>query len=151
MNLYLREISGEDITAKDFRIWAGTHLAAMALQDLAAIDKDIAPKSAIVRAVERVAKHLGNTAAVCRKCHIHPAVFEGYFDGTLLRTLADKTQTYLKRNIAGMSAEEAAVVAFLRLRLTKLAEQEPSAGSSPPKTAAKTERPRKTPRLSSAL
>ena len=121
VNEYLREISGEDITAKDFRTWAGTHLAAMALQELSALDGTTAPKSTIVRAVERVAKHLGNTAAVCRKCYIHPAIFEGYLDGTLLRTLAARTRAYMAKNIEGMSAEEAAVVAFLRLRMEKLA------------------------------
>jgi DNA topoisomerase I len=127
VNDYLREISGEDITAKDFRTWAGTHLAAMALQELSLLDEKTAPKSTIVRAVERVAKHLGNTAAVCRKCYIHPAIFEGYLDGTLLRTLAARTRAYMTKNIEGMSAEEAAVVAFLRLRIAKLAE----AGSEP--------------------
>jgi DNA topoisomerase I len=169
VNLYLREISGEDITTKDFRTWAGTHLAAMALQDLAAMDREITAKSAIIRAVERVAKHLGNTTAVCRKCYIHPAIFEGYLDGTLLRMLANKTQAYLRRNIAGMSAKEAAVVAFLRLRLTKLAAEEASAGSTGRQSEAKTarrangkdalqdgplqerKRPRKTRRLSSAI
>jgi DNA topoisomerase-1 len=120
VNDYLREISGEEITAKDFRTWAGTHLAAMALQELSAIE-GAAPKSMIVRAVERVAKHLGNTAAVCRKCYIHPAIFEGYLDGTLLRTLAVRTRAYMTKNIEGMTAEEAAVVAFLRLKIAKLA------------------------------
>ena len=123
VNEYLREISGEDITAKDFRTWAGTQLAAMALQQLSALDSAAATKSTIVRAVEQVAKHLGNTVAVCRKCYIHPAIFEGYLDGTLLRTLAERTRDYLTENIEGMSAEEAAVTAFLRLRLSNLAHE----------------------------
>ncbi len=127
VNQYLREISGEEITAKDFRTWAGTQLAALALQQLSALEGEAAAKSAakstIVRAVEQVAKHLGNTVAVCRKCYIHPAIFEGYLDGTLLRTLAERTREYLAENIAGMSAEEAAVTAFLRLRLSSLAHE----------------------------
>ena len=123
VNDYLREISGEDITAKDFRTWAGTQLAAMALQEFAGFD-GAATKSAIVRAVEEVAKQLGNTAAVCRKCYIHPAIFEGYLDGSLLTVLAERTRAYLARNLKGMSAEEAAVTAFLRLRLTTLAKKE---------------------------
>jgi DNA topoisomerase-1 len=131
VNQYLREASGEDITAKDFRTWAGTQLAAMALQELAGLDGEI-KKSAVVRAVEEVARHLGNTAAVCRKCYIHPAIFEGYLDGTLLKTLAERSRAYLARNIEGMSAEEAAVAAFLRLRLETLAKapQEVSAGTN---------------------
>jgi DNA topoisomerase-1 len=123
VNDYLREISGEDITAKDFRTWAGTHLAAMALQQFEAFDTEAAAKRAILRTVEEVAKHLGNTVAVCRKCYIHPAIFEGYLDGTLLQALAGRTEQYLVENIAGMSAEEAAVVAFLRLRLATLTEE----------------------------
>jgi DNA topoisomerase-1 len=133
VNGYLREISGEDITAKDFRTWAGTHLAAMALQEFAAVEGQAAAKSAIVRAVEQVARHLGNTAAVCRKCYIHPAVFEGYLDGTLARVLARRTKAYLAQNIAGMSAEEAAVAAFLRLRLTKIAGGETGSDDTLPK------------------
>ena len=118
---YLREITGEEITAKDFRTWAGTNLAALALRDVEHVDSDVMRKHAVVRAVERVAKHLGNTPAVCRRCYIHPEIFEGFLDGTLLATLAAKTGAYLIEEIDGMSAEEAAVAAFLRLG--QLAEQ----------------------------
>jgi DNA topoisomerase I len=117
VNSYLREITGEDITAKDFRTWAGTQLAAEALRAFRNLDSEGKRKKAIVRAVEKVARHLGNTPAICRRCYIHPAIFDGYVDGTLLEALAAKTTTYLKENIANMSAEEAAVTAFLRLRL----------------------------------
>jgi DNA topoisomerase-1 len=123
VNAYLREITGEEITAKDFRTWAGTNLAALALREFERVDSDAMRKRAVVRAVERVAKHLGNTPAVCRRCYIHPAIFEGFLDGTLLATLAEKTRVYLAEEIEGMSAEEAAVVAFLRLRLGELAEK----------------------------
>ena len=117
VNAYLREITGEDITAKDFRTWAGTRLAAEALRALRNIDSESRRKKAIIRAVEKVARHLGNTPAVCRRCYIHPAILDGYVDGTLLEALAAKAETYLKENIEHMSAEEAAVTAFLRLRL----------------------------------
>lgn len=152
VNLYLREISGEDITAKDFRTWAGTHLAAMALQEFPVFETQSAAKSAMVRAVEHVAKHLGNTAAVCRKCYIHPAIFEGYLDGTLCDVLAQRTQEYLARNIDGMSAEEAAVAAFLRLRLTMLAETGAEPDKPRRKSASATGRPtsRRKPRLAPA-
>jgi DNA topoisomerase I len=123
VNAYLHEIAGEEITAKDFRTWAGTTLAALALREFERVDSDVLRKRAIVRAVERVAKHLGNTPAVCRRCYIHPEIFEGFLDGTLLAVLAEKTRIYLAEEIQGMSAEEAAVVAFLRLRLGQLAEK----------------------------
>ncbi len=130
VNDYLREISGEEITAKDFRTWAATNLAALALQEFELFDTEAKRKRAVVRAVEKVAKHLGNTPAICRRCYIHPAIFDGYLDGTLLTTLKDQTQTYLAENVAGMSAEEAAVAAFLRLRLGELEKQQKEAGSS---------------------
>jgi DNA topoisomerase-1 len=120
VNDYLREISGEEITAKDFRTWAATNLAALALQEFEVFDSEAKRKHAIVRAVEKVAKHLGNTPAICRRCYVHPAIFDGYLDGTLLKTLQEKTQAYLAENVTGLSAEEAAVVAFLRLRLGEL-------------------------------
>jgi DNA topoisomerase-1 len=91
VNAYLHEI-----TAKDFRTWAGTNLAALALCEFEHVDSDALRKRAVVRAVERVAKHLGNEPAVCRRCYIHPEIFEGYFDGTLLTTLAEKTRLYSK-------------------------------------------------------
>src|SRR4051812_953054 len=124
VNEYLREITGEEITAKDFRTWAGTQLAAEALREFEAFDSEAERKRAVVRAVEKVAKHLGNTPTICRRCYIHPAVLESYLDRTMLQTLADNTRKYLAANIEGMSAEEAAVAAFLRFRLDNLAEQD---------------------------
>jgi DNA topoisomerase-1 len=121
VNDYLREISGEEITAKEFRTWAGTYLAAIALQELGSVASATERRSTLVRAVERVAKHLGNTVAVCRKCYIHPAIFDGYLDGTLSKTLDDRVRAHQARHIAHISAEEAAVTAFLRLRLERAA------------------------------
>jgi DNA topoisomerase-1 len=123
VNAYLREITGEDVTAKDFRTWAGTQLAAEALREFAKIDGEARRKKAIIRAVEKVARHLGNTPTICRRCYIHPAILDGYLDGSLLDALAAKTRACLQENVDGMSAEEAAVTAFLRLRLGELAEE----------------------------
>ena len=85
VNDYLREISGRDITAKDFRTWAATSLAVLAL---AGEDRDPPTRKAQVAAIKAVAKRLGNTPAICRKCYIHPAVLDGYLDGSLRGTLA---------------------------------------------------------------
>ena len=123
VNNYLRQITGENITAKDFRTWAATHLAAQALREFEQFDSDARRKKAIVDAVKKVASHLGNTPAICRRSYIHPAVLDGYMDGTLLEGLANETQRYLEENIHGMKPEEAAVTAFLRLRLSELAEE----------------------------
>jgi DNA topoisomerase-1 len=121
VNAYLREITGEDITAKDFRTWAATHLAAEALREYEHFDSATRRKKAIVDAVKKVASHLGNTPAICRRSYIHPAVLEAYIDGTLIGGLANETERYLEESIHGMTPEEAAVTAFLRLRLGELA------------------------------
>src|SRR5690348_17536033 len=137
VNDYLREISGEEITAKDFRTWAGTFLAAMALRELGAIASGTQRRSTLVRAVEQVAAHLSNTVAVCRKCYIHPAIFDGYLDGTLLDALKQRTEEKLADPGHGLKAEEAAVVAFLAHQLAeqptdgktiKLGSSKPQAG-----------------------
>jgi DNA topoisomerase-1 len=144
VNEYLREASGEEITAKDFRTWAATNLAALALQQFELFDTEAKKKKAVVSAVANVAKHLGNTPAICRRCYIHPAIFDGYLDGTLLTTLKEQTRKCLAENIKGLSAEEAAVAAFLSLRLEELerAQKAPparSARDAHPSTANQTE------------
>ncbi len=117
VNDYLREISGEDITAKDFRTWAATNLAAMALAELQAYDSAVQAKKNVVQAVEHVAKQLGNTPAICRKCYIHPAVFDGYLDGSLAEGLKARADAVLDSPASGLTAEEVAVTAFLSRRL----------------------------------
>ncbi len=117
VNDYLREITGEDITAKDFRTWAATNLAALALQRLEAFDTQAAAKKNVLQAVEAVAKMLGNTPAICRKCYIHPAIFNGYLDGTLLQTLKRRSDEKLADPGHGLRAEEAAVIGFLAHQL----------------------------------
>ena len=113
VNDYLREVSGEEITAKDFRTWAATNLAALALRELEAFDSAAKAKKNVVQAVETVAKLLGNTPAICRKCYIHPAIFEGYLDGSLLAGLKSRADAALQGDEPGLTAEEVAVTAFL--------------------------------------
>ncbi len=95
VNAYLKDISGEEFTAKDFRTWAGTVLAARALQEFQAFDSHAQAKRNVVHAIESVAKRLGNTKAVCRKCYIHPAVINLYMDGSLLQTLTGRVKKEL--------------------------------------------------------
>ncbi|MBC7801148.1 MAG: DNA topoisomerase IB [Gemmatimonadaceae bacterium] len=117
VNDYLRDISGEDVTAKDFRTWAATNLAAEALAAANVHDTKTATKRAVVEAVESVAKRLGNTPAICRKCYIHPAVFEGYLDGSLAEGLKARADAVLEHDAAGLSPQELAVTRFLSARL----------------------------------
>jgi DNA topoisomerase-1 len=119
VNEYLREISGLDITAKDFRTWAGTALAAQALQEFEDFDSQAAAKRNITQAIERVAQRLGNTSAICRKCYIHPAIFEAYMDRSLLKLLKARTEKELRTSLADLSAEEAAVLALLQQRMER--------------------------------
>ncbi len=120
VNEYLREASGEDITAKDFRTWAATNLAALALRDMAAGDTPAKTKKHLVEVVEHVAKNLGNTPAICRKCYIHPAVFEGYLDGSLLACLKERADETLEQD-HGLTPDEVAVTTFLSRRLGEAA------------------------------
>jgi len=103
VNAYLREITGADISAKDFRTWAGTVKAAMVFQ--AAPQK--VPKKTARAIITAVAEELGNTAAVCRKCYIHPRILAAL-------EKADLALSVPRRGLSGLSAAESAVLAFLR-------------------------------------
>ena len=118
VNEYLRSIAGEQFTAKDFRTWAGTVLAAKALQALEQIDSKAARQRNILRAVEAVAERLGNTRSVCRKCYIHPAVIEAYMDGTLLDTLGKAAGRELVRTMGKLPPAQAAVLGLLQQKLS---------------------------------
>ncbi len=83
INAYLREISGADITAKDFRTWAAT-LEMARLLGLAAREENRPTKRRVARAIATVAERLGNTPAICRKCYVHPALAEAYLAGAVL-------------------------------------------------------------------
>ncbi|MDB5991829.1 MAG: topoisomerase [Herbaspirillum sp.] len=117
VNDYLHSLTGEDYTAKDFRTWAGTMLAAMALQEFQKFDSAAQAKKNIVQAIEKVAKKLGNTPTICRKCYIHPAIIESYLDGTMLAALQKKVKQKLINDIHALTPEEAAVLALLQQRL----------------------------------
>jgi DNA topoisomerase-1 len=117
VNEYLREIAGDEFTAKDFRTWAGTVLAALALQEFEAVDTQAAAKRNITQAIERVAAKLGNTPAICRKCYVHPEVIGCYLDGSLVDTLSEKVAETLRDELEGLDSAEAAVLAFLQKRL----------------------------------
>jgi DNA topoisomerase I len=110
VNDYLREITGQEFTAKDFRTWAGTVMAALALA-LEPFGSQRQAKKNVVSAIEQVADRLGNTPAVCRKCYVHPQVIDAYLDGTPI--LIDRSA---KRS-RGLSGEERAVLRFLKRKL----------------------------------
>jgi DNA topoisomerase I len=121
VNDYLHEISGESITAKDFRTWAGTVLAAITLHEFERYDSAVKAKKNIRAAIERVASRLGNTPTICRKCYIHPAVLNCYLEGKLRLRVKAQAEQELRTKLTGLSPEEAAVLATLHTRLTQSA------------------------------
>jgi DNA topoisomerase-1 len=120
VNDYLQEITGEEFTAKDFRTWAGTVLTAMALNAQGPVENQAQAKKNIKDAITAVAKILGNTPTVCRKCYVHPVVLESYLDGDMIEGLRQKTEEALSEKLEDLRAEEAAVMSFLQAKLVEL-------------------------------
>lgn len=119
VNDYLQRITSQPFTAKDFRTWAGTVLAAIALGKMEEVDSQILAKRNVVTAIEAVARLLGNTVAICRKCYIHPAIPTSYLDGTLARTLRVKADSQITQHLHELKPEEAAVITLLRQELAQ--------------------------------
>jgi DNA topoisomerase-1 len=114
VNDYLRELTGQDFTAKDFRTWAGTVSAATELRRLGSADSNVAGKSNVVAAVKATAQSLGNTAAVCRKSYIHPAIIAAYLDGSLIPKLIEWNGKARSTSSSQLRPDEVAVLRFLR-------------------------------------
>ena len=117
VNAYLREIAGEDFSAKDFRTWAGTVLAAVALRECGEFTSTRQAKRNLIRAIEAVAKMLGNTTAICRKCYVHPSVMDAYLAGQTIATMKQTAERSLRKSMTKLRPEEAAVMMLLRERL----------------------------------
>ena len=121
VNEYLREITGEDFSAKDFRTLAGTVLTAVALNAQEKFETKKQAKSNITTAVKAVAQILGNTPAICRKCYVHPAIFESYLGQKSIEGLKQMTEEALERDDVDLRSSEKAVLKFLEARLAKKA------------------------------
>jgi DNA topoisomerase-1 len=111
VNTYLREITGEDFTAKDFRTWAGTLVALQALAGMEKCSSKTGAKKNVLAAIKVVAEHLRNTPAICRKSYIHPIVPEAYSDGYL----AQLCKIHLSSS-SGPSRLESLLLRLLRRR-----------------------------------
>src|SRR6185312_586347 len=112
VNQYLREVTGADITAKDFRTWGATLLAAVALTRYPPCDSVTLAKANLREAIEHVADELGNTPTICRKCYVHPRVQEGYLDGSLVKAMGRRR----RKGSRYFDALEGAVLAYLTSR-----------------------------------
>jgi DNA topoisomerase-1 len=126
VNAWLRDVSGREITAKDFRTWAGTVLAALALSEFEAVDRAVTAKANVREAIERVARRLGNTPTICRKCYVHPEILDGYLDGALALDIERRAAAELNGDLGHFRTEEVAVLAFLKRRLRRQAAAERS-------------------------
>ena len=119
INAYLKEITGQEVTAKDFRTWSGTVLAAWALQEFETFDSDAKAKKNVRAAIETVAARLGNTPTICRKCYVHPEVLSSYVEGSLLLEVKKEIEEELRDDLATLRPEEAAVLTLLEARLKR--------------------------------
>jgi DNA topoisomerase-1 len=118
INEYLREITDREVTAKDFRTFSGTMLAAEALRRMGAALSAAEAKQNVVRAIDETAARLGNTRAVCRKYYIHPALIEAYLDGVVLPSVSpERPKGERRKSRRRLRAHEEEVLAFLKERI----------------------------------
>jgi DNA topoisomerase-1 len=118
VNTYLREITGRDVTAKDFRTWSGTMIAAEALREMGPAPTKREAERNVIRAIDRTAERLGNTRAVCRKYYIHPALIDAYLDGEVLPPLREPVWQERRPHGPTLRRHEAEVLAFLKARVS---------------------------------
>lgn len=116
LNNYIREVMGEQFSAKDFRTWAGTLIAAVALDELGFSGDPKAADSNVQEAVERVARKLGNTPTVARSSYIDPRVIEGYLDGRTTSYFRKQVEQQLSQN-SSLSLDEIGLLYLLKTRL----------------------------------
>lgn len=124
VNDYLREITTDDFTAKDFRTWSGTVLATLELHEAGTGESQTATKKAIVQAIKTVAQHLGNRPATCRKYYVHPAVLNAYETGSLSEVMTQHLEQEIEAVSCGLRCEELVVVALLKQQLIQEIQQQ---------------------------
>ncbi len=113
INEYLRDITGKDVSAKDFRTWAGTMLAATMLRDIGVARTQREAKANVLRVIDQVADRLGNTRAVCRRYYVHPGILDAYLNGMVLPTPESPPEKTRQRRPSQIRREEAGVLEFI--------------------------------------
>jgi DNA topoisomerase-1 len=116
VNEYLRSITGQPFTAKDFRTWAGTCLACAMLREFEAFESQTQAKKNVVEAVKQVAERLGNTPSVCRKCYVHPAVIESYMGGEMVKSFEEQVKKEMAKSSHALRQEELDFLHLLEYR-----------------------------------
>ena len=113
VNEYLHEITGQHFTAKDFRTWAGSVLAAMLLREFEPCESQTQAKRNVVAAIKAVSERLGNTPSVCRKCYVHPEVLTRYMDGKMVREVEAAVEQEVDQQLHALKDEEHALLRML--------------------------------------
>jgi len=113
VNEYIRKISGADFTAKDFRTWAGTIRAFLALKAMGCCETQTETKKRIVEALDIVSNHLGNTRTVCKKYYVHPLILSLYENRKIEKYIAELDEIMKDDNKADLTAEEKIVMKIL--------------------------------------
>ncbi len=124
VNAYLHDVAGRDVTAKDFRTWAGTMLTAEALRGMGPAPSRRQAEKNIVAAIDRTAERLGNTRSVCRKYYIHPELLDAYLEGSVLPPVPQAEWRERQPTAMPLRQHEAEVLAFLKARLESRAGRE---------------------------
>ena len=135
VNEYLQTVTGRDITAKDFRTWAGTMLVAEALRAMGPAETRREAEKNIVSAVDLTAKRLGNTRSVCRKYYIHPALLTAYLDGDVLPPLPERKWSNRKTHGPILRQHEMDVLAFIKARSKHDSSRSAKNGDNKPEAA----------------
>src|SRR5947209_8330536 len=117
VNEYIKAATSAEFSAKDFRTWGGTLLAAVELAEIGKAEDEAQAKKNLVRAVKRVAEHLGNTPTVCRACYVHPKVLESYLAGITLEEFRRRVERSIKRIQPEYEVEEVALLKMLRSQM----------------------------------
>lgn len=113
VNAYLKAVTGQEFTAKDFRTWAGTVIATCSLLDLGDSETQTQAKKNVTQAIQTAAEHLGNTPTICRKSYVHPEVIDAYLHGSLQKAIQQRKQEEIQKALDGLKPEEIALLAFL--------------------------------------
>ena len=117
INDYLREVTNGDVTAKDFRTWAGTMIAAQILRDIGPAATRKEAERNVVEAIDHTASRLGNTRTVCRKYYVHPALIDAYLSGEMLPPSPQRTKHSARKPGGRLRKHEVEVLTFLKARL----------------------------------
>ena len=117
LNAYIKEVMGEEFTAKDFRTWAGTLIAALKLAELGATEDLKAAEKNVVAVIDAVAERLGNTRAIARSSYVSPRVINHYMEGFVISYYSERIEEVIVAEQGGLTEGEKALLESLQRKL----------------------------------